>query len=249
MKYYPDDIHRVNNLPQIIYQVDFIRYYVVHQFGGFYTDMDTRCLKSLEVLRKQYPNATAILGLESDYTNTTRRAPTNRKLQITQYAFAFAAKSDLLMYTIKCIWRRLDTLSEEQLKKGDAAELTGPGTWTDCIEKYMEEKGYVKSYRDEVRLTVKPKLFGDILILPVVSFNPDFYLDNPGAGPSDHEYAYIKHLYEGSWKPTDSNGPNSVLWWILILSIITVILIFILILLKLRKLHLFHYIISKNNLS
>lgn len=50
-------------------------------------------------------------------------------------------------------------------------------------------------------LITAPVIIDDILILPITSFSPD--VGQMGAEPSNHKFAYVKHMFEGSWKPED----------------------------------------------
>jgi len=198
--YYPSYEEFIRNLPIMIYKIDLFRYFVVYEFGGVYSDIDTECLKPINNwLRYIYPNVTGVIGIESDASFAKKL--TNRRLQILQWTFAFSPKNDFLWHNIQCIIKRLKSMSPDQLKEGDAAELTGPGTWTDCTKEYFEKAGYVKSYEEDVKNTTLPRLFGgETMVLPMVGFNSDTFDDKyPGYGKGTDDLAFIKHHYHSSW--------------------------------------------------
>ena len=50
--YYPEYLPLFDSYKKTIYQIDAIRYFLLHHYGGFYVDTDATCVRSLEPLRK-----------------------------------------------------------------------------------------------------------------------------------------------------------------------------------------------------
>jgi alpha 1,6-mannosyltransferase len=106
---------------------------------------------------------------------------------------------------------------------GDIMNWTGPGIFTDEVFKYMNELYRYKSisiinptpkndYNEKLdikkgidwrffTLMTQPVKFDDLLILPITSFSPG--VGHMGSKAIDHPMAYVRHMFEGSWKPEE----------------------------------------------
>ncbi|CDR40653.1 CYFA0S05e02916g1_1 [Cyberlindnera fabianii] len=115
----------------------------------------------------------------------------------------------------------------------DIMNWTGPGIFTDEVFKYMNgvmkydpnvkvinptpKNEYNKGLniaRDGVdwhffTLMEEPVVLDDVLVLPITGFSPG--VGHMGSKSPEHKDAYVRHMFEGSWKPEDErmNGDES----------------------------------------
>lgn len=105
----------------------------------------------------------------------------------------------------------------------DIMHWTGPGIFTDEILKYFNELVQLKpmltlinktpanDYNEGLNikkdgvdwrsftLMEEPIVFDDVLVLPITSFSPG--VGHMGSKSIQHANAYVRHMFEGSWKP------------------------------------------------
>jgi mannosyltransferase OCH1-like enzyme len=111
-------------LPLDVMRADLWRYCVVYKFGGIYADADAICLCD--------PNMFTL------YETQLVCAPEVDNLHLCQWTFAAPANSPLLKSIIELSVKRILTIPAI---KGEHVihYLTGPGVFTDGIEKYLNE--------------------------------------------------------------------------------------------------------------
>ncbi|KAJ8104632.1 hypothetical protein OPT61_g10654 [Boeremia exigua] len=85
-------------------------------------------------------------------------------------------------------------------------EFTGPARWTDAIFNFFNDPDYFDMSSSKGNITWEhftgmkaPKKVGDVIVLPITSFSPG--IKTMGAGEDDDPMAFVKHAFEGSWKP------------------------------------------------
>ena len=57
---YPNLMKYFKGFPHLLQKIDFARYIILYHYGGCYIDMDVECLRSIEELLKDNPNANFI---------------------------------------------------------------------------------------------------------------------------------------------------------------------------------------------
>lgn len=122
-----------NRLPLDVMRADLWRYCIIYKFGGIYADADSACLCD--------PNMFTL------YETQLVCAPETDHLHLCQWTFAAPANSPLLKSIIELSIKRILTISEI---KGEHVihYLTGPGVFTDGIEKYLHEND-MQTYKDK----------------------------------------------------------------------------------------------------
>lgn len=110
-------------LPMAVMKADLWRYCVIYHFGGIYADTDTICKTNPEIF----------------LTNTLTIVAEN-STHLCQWVFSAPKGSAILKSVIDLSVERILTIPEI---KGEHIihELTGPGVFTDGIEKYLKENG------------------------------------------------------------------------------------------------------------
>lgn len=111
-------------LPLAVMKADLWRYCVIYHFGGVYADMDAECRSSPEYWIR--PHVQLICGIENNF-------------HISNWTFSAPKGSEILKKIIHLSVERI--LSTESFKGDHIIHyLTGPGVFTDGIEKYLVEK-------------------------------------------------------------------------------------------------------------
>lgn len=115
-----DVFHCYCKLPMAVMKADLWRYCVIYKFGGIYADIDTICKFSPNI----FINETLLCVAPENSTH------------LCQWAFAAPAQSPVL----KCIIDlAVERIKNTEVMKGEHIihYLTGPGVFTDGIEKYL----------------------------------------------------------------------------------------------------------------
>lgn len=211
------DLYRM--LPKNILKADFFRYLILFARGGTYSDIDTVALKPIDTwisfnktINGVPNNAGLVLGIEADPDRPDWADWYARRIQFCQWTIQAKMGHPLLRELIIAITNITIRKDKEGfLNKiegkdagGDIMNWTGPGIFTDIIFKYINnvhtnaKQQNVIDWKYFTGLT-EPRLVDDILVLPITSFSPG--VGQMGAQNEDHPLLYVKHQFEGSWKP------------------------------------------------
>ena len=171
-EHYPEYQLLYKNLKLPVQKADVFRYLILHRYGGFYTDVDTTCIRSLRELFTPGQQQTCILGKDRHR---------NGRIEILQWFLASVPNHPLWKITMRVIQERFRLFpSTPNNKKIDnyTLWLTGPRAFTEAVSRY--EKLH------EIPLTIKdPCFFGNYHV---------------AKSKECLEKAFLIHHYEGSWK-------------------------------------------------
>jgi mannosyltransferase OCH1-like enzyme len=120
-----DVIYEVyNRLPLPVMKADLWRYCIIYKYGGIYADADAMCTCNPNI----FTNCETMMVC----------APEEDTMHLCQWTFAAPEKSPLLKSIIELSIKRIANM---QVIKGEHIIhfLTGPGVFTDGIEKYLQE--------------------------------------------------------------------------------------------------------------
>lgn len=120
-----DVIYEVyNRLPLPVMKADLWRYCILYKYGGIYADTDAMCTCNPNI----FTNCETMMVC----------APEHDTLHLCQWTFAAPANSPILKSIIELSIKRITNIP---VIKGDHIIhfLTGPGVFTDGIEKYLQE--------------------------------------------------------------------------------------------------------------
>ncbi|CAN3371882.1 initiation-specific alpha-1,6-mannosyltransferase [Diutina rugosa] len=225
----PDVARAYSIMPKSILQADFFRYLILYARGGVYSDIDTWGLKPVstwvsanDTLNNKPSNPGVVVGIEADPDRPDWNDWYARRIQFCQWTIQAKPGHPLLRELIARITeltlerdangKLSETLGKDE--SGDIMDWTGPGIFTDYVFKYLnnilqpsanfESKNYEKVIDWEFFTGIQsPMLIDDVMVLPITSFSPD--VGQMGAGSSHDALAYVKHMFQGSWK-TDGTG-------------------------------------------
>lgn len=195
--FYPNIAEFFNTLPKPVLKADVFRYMVLATFGGVYSDMDTECLKPADSWVPANIAIDVIIGIESD-TDTPEKWGYVRSLQFVQWTLASERGSPLLCDAVLTTLRKLEETLRPGLSNRDILELTGPGMWTDVVNKHLNGLG--RDWAD-FRMLKDARVFNGTMILPIAGFSPRKPFDGcPTAEERSSAKAFVEHKWWSSWK-------------------------------------------------
>lgn len=173
-EYYDDYMHL--SIP--VEKADIFRYMVTYKYGGFYSDIDASCKKTIQKLYDNFKDKTFICGRES-YDLTESQRIQNKfvyRNQICNWSFAASKNHELMLLIIKETIRRI-----RKTPFLHTLEKTGPGVFSYCIYKYVAENK-----------------INDVIILPCCFFASNYR--HFKATQYERNNIYVSHHFLGSWK-------------------------------------------------
>ncbi|KIW16938.1 hypothetical protein PV08_04128 [Exophiala spinifera] len=213
----PDVVEAYEAMPLPVLKADFFRYLILLARGGIYSDIDTSALKSAtewlpESLDKSQIGL--VVGIEADPDRPDWNEWYARRIQFCQWTIQSKPGHPVLRDIVATVTE--DTLAMKKAgrlqvgKTPDKSimEFTGPGVWTDALFSYFNNRDFFDfssrtsniTYSDFFAITEHKKI-GDVIVLPITSFSPG--VGQMGAEGPDHPMAFVKHEFDGSWKPAD----------------------------------------------
>ncbi|KAJ9657370.1 alpha-1,6-mannosyltransferase Och1 [Neophaeococcomyces mojaviensis] len=212
----PEVAEAYSAMPLPVLKADFFRYLILLARGGIYTDIDTEALKSAaEWLpeRLDHSSVGLVIGIEADPDRPDWAEWYARRIQFCQWTIQAKAGHPILREIVAAITEKtLELKRQGLLKHGrtptsiSVMEYTGPGIWTDIVFNYFNNHEYFEFDAKYQNITVQDffniqehKKVGDVVVLPITSFSPG--VGQMNAGEPDHPMAFVRHDFEGSWKP------------------------------------------------
>ncbi|KAK2754415.1 membrane-bound alpha-1,6- mannosyltransferase Initiation-specific [Arachnomyces sp. PD_36] len=212
----PEVQEAYNSLPLPVLKADFFRYLILLARGGIYSDIDTIALQpALNWLPSSIDRSSVglVVGIEADADRPDWKDWYSRRLQLCQWTIQAKRGHPVLRDVVATItedtlrMKRAGILTESKMDK-TIVEFTGPGTWTDAVFGYFNNPDYFDlgqgdsrrniSAQDFTGITAQKKM-GDVVVLPITGFSPGVY--QMGSEDIDHPMAFVKHEFEGTWKP------------------------------------------------
>jgi len=209
----PDVLEAYQALPQAVLKADFFRYLILLARGGIYTDIDTTSLKpATEWVPADVPRSSygMVIGIEADPDRPDWHDWYSRRIQFCQWTIQSKPGHPILRDVVASITeetllrRQAGTLTKDYMKS--VVEFTGPALWTDKVFDFFNNPEYFDMSTSKGNITWKQftgitqaKKVGDVVVLPITSFSPG--VRQMGAGEVDDPMAFVKHDFEGTWKP------------------------------------------------
>ncbi|KAK4995251.1 alpha-1,6-mannosyltransferase Och1 [Elasticomyces elasticus] len=209
----PEVVEAYNSLPVPVLKADFFRYLVLLARGGIYSDIDTAALKSaVEWVPAEVPRSTygLVIGIEADPDREDWHEWYSRRIQFCQWTIQSKPGHPILRDIVASITeetlrrKKAGQLGKDSIKS--VVEFTGPALWTDTIFRFFNDPEYFDMSTSKGNITWQhftgikaAKKVGDVVVLPITSFSPG--VGQMGAGEDDDPMAFVKHNFEGTWKP------------------------------------------------
>ncbi|VVT53959.1 uncharacterized protein SAPINGB_P003836 [Magnusiomyces paraingens] len=212
----PQVIEAFQAMPENILRADFFRYLILLARGGIYSDVDTQALKPVPnwIPENVDPQKLGlVIGIEADPDRPDWAEWYARRIQFCQWTIQSKPGHPVLRdivakITEETLHRKHHgtlPLPNSKDRGSQIMDWTGPGIWTDSIFEYFNDPlksglHYQVSWQNFTGIDT-PVVLSDVLILPITSFSPG--IGTMGAQSESHPLAYVKHHFEGSWKPAN----------------------------------------------
>ncbi|KAG7291880.1 hypothetical protein NEMBOFW57_001902 [Staphylotrichum longicolle] len=209
----PEVIEAYEALPLPVLKADFFRYLILLARGGIYSDIDTYAIRSaVDWIPESVPRESVglVIGIEADPDRPDWQEWYSRRIQFCQWTIQSKPGHPVLRDTVAQITeetlRRKRAGSLRSIHDKNVIEFTGPALWTDIIFEYFNDERYFDmsesvgpiDYRNFTGME-HAKRVGDVIVLPITSFSPG--VQQMGAKDVDDPMAFVKHDFEGTWKP------------------------------------------------
>ena len=204
----PDIVEIFMDLQDPILRADLIRYLVLLEDGGVYSDIDTMSLKPIEdwVPAIYQKDANLVIGIEYDSLGGGRWVDWTLDLQFATWAMLAKPRHPFLEITIEKVIERLKGLALKQERAlsqikpnfHEVLDTTGPALFTEAVFEGLSYITGTKFEASNISGLTEPRLVGDVLILPINAFGSGQAHSNSGSADSDS--ALVQHLFKGSWK-------------------------------------------------
>jgi len=199
-------------------KADTFRYAILHQEGGFYSDLDVTCARPIREWLphvKHDPHTTDLLvGFEVVTERPDWMYWYARKFEFCQWTMGARAGHPVLKLVLDMIVEFYDTHTDAEIADGpqgkpQTVNATGPGIWSDALHRWLNATHGVlfdenKTVAGEVhydpwRARNDYIRVGNMTILPVRAFGM-----NSGGYQLRAEHStediFVRHAYLGSWK-------------------------------------------------
>lgn len=208
----PEVVEAYQALPIPVMKADFFRYLILLARGGIYTDIDTTAIRSTtDWIPAEVPRSTfgLVIGIEADPDREDWKDWYSRRIQFCQWTIQAKPGHPVLRNIVANIteetlkMKKKGTLKEKKMSRS-IVEFTGPALWTDTIFSYLNDPTYFKMDGNNITWQTftgmeAAKKVGDVVVLPITSFSPG--VQQMGAKEPDDPMAFVKHDFEGTWKP------------------------------------------------
>ncbi|KAK4458287.1 hypothetical protein QBC42DRAFT_308718 [Cladorrhinum samala] len=215
----PEVLEAYEALPLPVLKADFFRYLILLARGGIYSDIDTYAIRSaLEWIPDSVPHNQVglVIGIEADPDRPDWKDWYSRRIQFCQWTIQSKPGHPVLREVVSRITsetlKRKRSGSVKDLIDKNVIEFTGPALWTDTIFEYFNDARYFDmsnsagpiDWRNFTGMET-PRRVGDTIVLPITSFSPG--VQQMGAKDYDDPMAFVKHDFEGTWKPESEQKP------------------------------------------
>ena len=187
---------------------DLLRYMILESEGGVYSDLDTVVEKSVRdwIPREMRSKVRAIIGVEYDQLDGEPYPGMSERIQFCQWTMAAGRGHPIMKKIVKKVVEALNetaiskttTIADLSPSDDEVLKISGPVIWTHAVlESLSEATGTAVSYLNITGMT-KPRLFGDVLVLPIDAFGAgQVHSNSTKEGPGDF---FVRHQWKGLWK-------------------------------------------------
>ncbi|KAL8827189.1 MAG: hypothetical protein Q9191_003340 [Dirinaria sp. TL-2023a] len=204
----PELLHDFLSLQDGLLRADLLRYLLLFAEGGTYTDVDTICLKTISqwVPEEIKSKVNLVFGVEGDSLGGGLIPGFTYPVQFASWTFLAKPRHMIMGMIIDRVLHQLRGLAKAQnttighieASYMDVMDTTGPGVFADSIYHGLSLITGTNVTSSNLTGMTEPRLFGDVLILPVTAFGAG--LAHSNAGPTTDEHALVQHIFAGSWK-------------------------------------------------
>lgn len=206
----PDIVEVYEAIPIPILRADLLRYLIILAEGGVWSDLDVTCEKPVSKwIPSEIHGVDMVVGLEFDFE--WRGPGTQVASQFCNWVFMAKPSSRNLRVVVDAVVEKLRDVARVNgvplqnitldMLPVDVVDVTGPKIMTISILDGLKQLlGRPVDDRDFSGIK-RPKLIGDVLIMPGNSFAA-----SQNGYPTDQGEVLVTHHYEGSWKQADAEA-------------------------------------------
>lgn len=205
----PEIAHTFLELKYPIFRADLLRYMLLEAKGGVYSDIDTTAVKPIrEWIPQQFTSKTrAVVGIEYDQLDDP--GPSHgftERISFCQWTLASSKGHPMMTRIVNEVVNNLRGMAREngttiaalKAKDKEVGDVTGPAIWTRVVmESLSLASGNPVTYKNITGLK-EPRLFGDILILPIDGFGSG--QPHSGSSQKDDGSALVQHHFGMFWR-------------------------------------------------
>ena len=188
------------SLDNAVMKADYLRYLILLKEGGVWADIDVKARKPVKNwIPEEYKDKTnIIIGVERDHNKDRIWDDQPYSVQLAQFVMMAKPGHPIIEELVKLTEKNLRKLVAEH-HAGESASFpdimgtTGPWTFTKIFMDYFTQITGELHNGDEMALMEKPRLIGDVLVMPKISFG------SLGDVSDDHPDVLTKHFFIGSW--------------------------------------------------
>ena len=204
----PDILEPFLQLKLPVLRSDLLRYMILESEGGVYSDLDTVVEKSVRdwIPRQIRSKVRAIIGVEYDQLDGKPYPGMSERIQFCQWTMAASRGHPIMQKNVKKVVAAVNetavsqttTIANLSPSDDEVLKISGPVIWTHAVlEGLSEATGTAVSYLN-ITGTTGPRLFGDVLVLPVDAFGGgQVHSNSTREGPGDF---FVRHQWKGFWK-------------------------------------------------
>ena len=189
-------------------RADLAKYLTLSAEGGVYCDLDTVLKQPIDtwVPEEFKDTANLVVGVEYDVLDGNRWADWTLDLQFASWAILAKPHHQAFDIALHSGVTRLKKIGAEQSKTvGDmhasykeVLDSTGPALFTRSVMETIALQTQTDFTWKNISGMKEPRLYGDVLILPINAFGSGQAHSN--SGPEDGADVLVRHLFAGSWK-------------------------------------------------
>ena len=203
------------NIRVPVLRADLFRYMLIAGKGGYYGDVDTTLYKSIKdwIPVEFREEVRFIVGIEYDQLDNSKPSHGfSEHISFAQWTFAASKNHPILMKIVDRVVEKINDFAKKKgttIAKLDVPDdlvglVTGPQIWTKAVFEGMSEvTGKNITWKDVSGITA-PRLFGDILLMPVSAFGTGQPHSN---APQDIvDSTCVRHQWKMSWRHLKDDG-------------------------------------------
>ncbi len=205
----PRILHTYQSLKYPIFRSDLLRYMLLEAKGGVYSDLDTTALKPMRgwIPQDLRARTRAIVGIEYDQLDDPE--PSHgllERISFCQWTLASSPGHPMMEKILNEVIEALNKLAKKHKttvanltpSDDEVTQTTGPVIWSRVVFESLSIATNTKVTYRNVTGIKEPRLFGDILVLPIDGFGTG--QPHSGSNRDGAESALIRHQFKGSWK-------------------------------------------------
>ncbi|KAL8763344.1 MAG: hypothetical protein Q9184_000815 [Pyrenodesmia sp. 2 TL-2023] len=205
-------------LGSTILRADYLRYLVLAAEGGFYSDLDTHVVKPLDEWYSDSPDrpVRALVGLESDQLDSPHLTKgMYMPVQFCQWTLAISAHHPLMVSMVNSVTQGIQELARSyevalptlSPDNEEVLHTTGPVAWSRAVFAYLSLATGTEVTHLNLTGLKEPRLFGDVLILPINAFASG--LAHSGSRNTVSNETLMWHTFQGAWKATKEQASRT----------------------------------------